>query len=130
MQAFSGMDVGEGQGGKEKQQPSSRGGWDRGAETALGLPDCPSHLLCDDFPRKYPVGRMALFGEALHKLHPLLAGELPDQVHSVPVILDPGTEALHLLQVAMLLLRHLCRVSEKGQVIGEGTCQLTVWNRG
>ena len=68
------MDVGEGQGGKEKQQPSSRGGWDRGAETALGLPDCPSHLLCDDFLRKHPVGRMALFGEALHKLHPLLAG--------------------------------------------------------
>ena len=122
MKAFSGMDVGEGQGGMEEQQPASRGGWDRGAETALGLPDCSSHLLCDDFLRKHPVGWMALFGEALHKLHPLLAGELPHQVHSVPVILDPGTEALHLLQVATLLLRHLCRANEKGQLMAEGTC--------
>lgn len=130
MQAFSRIDVGERQGGMEEQQPSSWGGWDRGAETALGLPECPSHLLCEDFLRKHPAGRMALFGEALHKRHPLLAGELPHQVHSVPVILDPGTEALHLLQVVMLLLRHLCRANEKGQVMAEGTCQLTLCNRG
>lgn len=75
------------------------------------------------------MGRMALFGEALHKRHPLLAGELPHQVHSVPVILDPGTEALHLLQVVMLLLRHLCRANEKGRVMAEGTCQLTLQQR-
>lgn len=57
---------------------------------------------------------MALFGEALHKLHALLAGELPHQVHAVPVILHLGTEAFDLPQIASLLLSHLCKSSENG----------------
>lgn len=83
-----------------------------GAECEAGP---ASHLLCEELPGKYPMGRVVPSGETLHKLHPLLAGELPHQVHSVPVVLDPRAEELHLLQVATLLLRHLCRANEKAR---------------
>lgn len=74
-----------------------------------------SHLLYHGLLGEHPLRRMALSAEVLHKRHPSPAGELPHQVHSVPVVPHLSAEALHLLQVALLLPGQLCRAREGGE---------------
>jgi len=63
---------------------------------------------------EHPLRRLALSAKTLQKLHPSLAGELPHQVHPVPVVPPLPAEALHLPQVGLLLPDQFCRARERG----------------
>lgn len=68
--------------------------------------DGPLLYLLQNFCWEHP-SEPWLCDQLLSKLHPVLAGNPPDQVHTVPVVPGKAAELLHILQVTLLLLHLL-----------------------
>lgn len=75
----------------------------REVETRAISEETAALYLLQDFRWEHPV-KLGLADKLLSKFHPILTGDYPDQVNTMPVVPGEAAECSHVRQVTLLLL--------------------------